>query len=304
MKQLGRSCPSLEHFEAPCVAHLVTLRGLATHAIISFYRMDLISLCSLKNVKAIRATMTGDDTPDSADTYPRNPVPVLLSLYKSLRQPVLDSDGMSYRLLDTITDLELLFDDHSPKDLEGILRSAPRLESLTMVPFDRWDNAQQRRMYQALTAIPSHLTCFHSLTVGPGGGCLEREQLDGLCGFLMSRSRLRRIVLRSILTAADAEPFCRALMTLGELDALALTLDSEETPPAEWLGLLSTHVPSRLTVLALEFHDGFASKDTFVELVRNPVRLNEAVILRMRCSGPASPIYNSSTSKCVSAYQP
>lgn len=236
----------------------------------SFYNMDLISLRCLKGIKKIRPATSGEDTLDR-EAYLRDPVPILKLSHRTLQHSTFDSNDSPYRLLDTITDLELLFVDDGPEDIEDILHGVPQLESLSMVHFDMWNDTQQERMYQGLLAIPSHLTCFHSLAIGPGGGGLEQAQLDVLCDFLIGRPQLRRLAVRSIFTATDAELFFSSIKTLDELDALALTFDCEDLPAAEWLDLLATHVPSRLSVLALEFHDGFADKDTFVELVRDPL---------------------------------
>ena len=231
--------------------------------------MDRVSTHLLDGIKMIHPNWTEEETRDAHGNPTLVLAPALQAFYKKLLSPMSSTRSASPCLLATIKDLELFFHRHIPEDLEDILHSARRMESLTMVPYDMWDYDQQERMYRSLSTIPLDLTCFQSLTIGPGGGSLHGMQPNLLCKFIESRPRLRRLALRSTLTFVDAELFLDSLKTLKELDAIALTLDCDYLPPMQWLDLLTTHLPPSLTALALELQDGYASKDTFTELVRH-----------------------------------
>lgn len=193
-----------------------------------------------------------------------------MSLYKTLRKPLFNSSGVPHCLLHTITDLELFFYDHIPEDLEKILHSARQLETLALMPFEAADSEQQERMHRALSFIPRDLTHLRSLRIGRGYALLEESQLDMLCRFIMSRPRLRRMMVSSTLSATDSRPFFHAMMTLGKLEVLGLALECEDLLVSEWINLLLAHVPSCLTALALDIRGGYANKDTFSTLVRRP----------------------------------
>lgn len=227
----------------------------------------MIPLHHLQNVKMIRAIFNGEGSPRVTGIQLRAPGPIFMSLYKTLRRPL--SGGVPHCLLNTITDLELFFYDCSPEDLEEILRSARQLESLALLPLMHKDTVLQGRVYSALSAIPRDLTRIHSLIIGLTEGRLQPSQLDLLCGFIISRPRLRRLLVRSPMFSTDSWIFFHQLMTLGELQVLGITLECHDRLVSEWIDLLLTHVPNHLTALAVQFYNGYANKDTFSKLVRH-----------------------------------
>ncbi|KZT64726.1 hypothetical protein DAEQUDRAFT_584693 [Daedalea quercina L-15889] len=251
VQTLAESCPLLERFEAPAFS----MQGLPVHL--------------LRNVKAIRTTWSDEDYTDLG-IHGGNPVPVLESLLEKMQRPLTSQSNVESSLLHNVTDLELLFhDEYAPRDLQTILRHAPCVQSLAMVPVrGDVDDEPQDKMYNALAALPSELPSFNSLAIGPVDQRITEHQLGVLCSFLKSRPQLRRFSMRCTLTVVDVEPLFEALATLKKLEVLALYFGCEDLglPAKEWIHRLLDHVPAGLTALALDFDQGFANKETFTEL--------------------------------------